>query len=444
MKRLLSPLVSVWRSNPHYRQLTVALAAWMLASGVTAYSAAKLLPDASAPPVRQVVETVTPLSMPTLSDGDQIESMTLYRSEITRRSDSVNTLLRRLGVNSSAAANFLMRDTASRSLLAGSAGKFVLIEIDAQQQLQRLTARWPSEDGVQFSRLVVEPGAKGYTSQLEMEPLERSVRLASATVRSSLNAAAREAELPKLIATQVADVFSRIATVRDGLSTGDSFRVVFETLEADGEVLSTGKLLGAEFVQDGRQHQVMWFQEPGQRGSYYTLDGQSLDRNFLSPPLENSEVSSGFGMRVHPVFGKAKAHQGTDFASPAGTPIRSAAGGIVTFSGWKKGYGKFVLVKHPNQKATAYAHLSSIQVRKGQRVAQGDLLGTVGQTGTATGPNLHFEYLVKGRPQDPVDITRQPTEQSIPPTVRGDFTRLAETMRQQLGAASLMAQASAE
>ena len=444
MKRLLNPFVSALQSNPHHRRLAVALGALMLASGVTAYSTATLSPDASTLPVRQLIEAVTPLTTSTLSDGEQAVPMTFYRSEITRRSDSVNTLLRRLGVSNSAVANFLIRDTASRPLLAGSAGKFVLIETDAQQQLQRLTARWPSDDGVQFSRLVVEPGAKGYTSRLEMEPLERSVRLASVTVRSSLNTAVKEAELPKLIATQVANVFSKIAAVRDGLSTGDSFRVVYETLEADGEVLSTGKLLGAEFVQNGRQHQVMWFQEPGQKGGYYTLDGQSLDRNFLSPPLENSKVSSGFGMRVHPVFGKAKAHQGTDFASPAGTPIRSAAGGIVTFSGWKRGYGKFVLVKHPNQKATAYAHLSSIQVRKGQRVVQGDLLGTVGQTGTATGPNLHFEYLVKGRPQDPVDITRQATEQSITPTVRGNFTRLAETMLQQLGAATLMAQASAE
>jgi hypothetical protein len=184
MKRLLNPFVSALQSNSHHRRLAVALGALMLASGVTAYSTATLSPDASTLPVRQLIEAVTPLTTLTLSDGEQAVPMTFYRSEITRRSDSATTLLRRLGVSNSAVANFLIRDTASRPLLAGSAGKFVLIETDAQQQLQRLTARWPSEDGVQFSRLVVEPSAKGYTSRLEMEPLERSVRLASVTVRS--------------------------------------------------------------------------------------------------------------------------------------------------------------------------------------------------------------------------------------------------------------------
>ena len=205
-----------------------------------------------------------------------------------------------------------------------------------------------------------------------------------------------------------------------------------------------GKLLGAEFSNKGQQHQAVWFQEPGQKGGFFTMDGQSVRRQFMSSPLASSRPSSGYGMRVHPILGAPKAHQGTDFASPSGTPIRSVADGTVVFAGWKNGYGKFIIVKHRDQKSTAYAHLSRIQVRKGQAVQQGDLIGAVGRTGTATGPNLHFEYIVKGRQQDPLEIARQRDGQPISTATRGEFKRITQTMREQLNAAALMAQASAE
>ncbi len=369
--------------------------------------------------------------------------MVLYRSEFTRTSDSANTLLQRLGVSDNAATKFLVNDKASRTLLAGTPGKFVSIEADGQQRLLRLKALWPNADGVQFSRLVVERGANGYTSRVEMEQLQSSVRLASATVRNSLNAAAAQAKLPGTIATQLVSVYSRVADFRDVLRAGDSFRVVYEILEADGEVLRVGKLLGAEFVKKDRRYQVMWFEQAGQKGGFYTLDGQSIDRKAMKLPLDAS-VSSDYGMRIHPVFGKPKTHEGIDFAVASGTPIRSAADGIVSFAGWQKGYGKFVLVKHRDQKATAYAHLSRIQVRKGQRVVLGELLGSVGQTGTATGPNLHFEYLVKDRPQDPDNIARQPADISISSTNSSEFKRMALAMRRHLEVAPLVAMTTVE
>lgn len=431
------------RYDPHHRRLAVALAALLLASGVTAYSIAPLAPDVSTLPVRQLIEAVTPLAITAPSDLDVVVPLVLYRSEITRRSDSANTLLRRLGVSDIAATKFLIKDKVSRTLLAGTPGKFVSIEADSQQRLQRLTALWPNAGGALFSRLVVERNANGYTSRVDVDRFESSVRLASATVRSSLNAAAKEAKLPGTVATQLADVISRVTNFRDGLSPGDSFHAVYETLEADGEVIHVGKLLGVEFVKSGKQHQVMWFQESGQKGGFYTLDGQSLDRKNMTLPLVAS-VSSDYGMRIHPVYGQPKAHRGIDFAAPSGTSIRSAADGIVSFAGWKKGYGQFVLIKHRDQKATAYAHLSRIQVRKGQRVVLGELLGSVGQTGTATGPNLHFEYLVKGRPQDPDNITRQPIEVPITSENSSEFNRQASVLRQQLEVAPFVAMATAE
>lgn len=444
MNRFVSTLKSAWQRHSRYGRLSVALGALLVGSGVTAFSLASLSPDVANLPVQQLIEAVTPIANTAPSEREPVVPMVFYRSEITRSSDSVNTLLRRLGVSDGAAADFLIRDTASRTLLSGATSKLVSVETNDRQKLQRLTARWLSDDKTQFSRLIVELGSRGYTSRVEVGQLNRSVRFTSATVRSSLAVATKEARLPDTVATQLTDAFSSVIDFRDGLRVGDSFRVVYETLEVDGEVLRIGKLLGAEFSNKGQKHQVVWFQEPGQKGGFFTMDGQSVRRQFMSSPLASSRLSSGYGMRVHPILGAPKAHQGTDFASPSGTPIRSVADGAVVFAGWKNGYGKFIIVKHRDQKSTAYAHLSRIQVRKGQAVQQGDLIGAVGRTGAATGPNLHFEYIVKGRQQDPLEIARQRDGQPISTATRGEFKRITQTMREQLNAAALMAQASAE
>jgi len=238
-------------------------------------------------------------------------------------------------------------------------------------------------------------------------------------------------------------VFSGEIDFRRDLKRGDRFQVAYETLEADGEVLRYGQLLGAEFVNGGKRHQVMWFQEPGQKGAFYTLDGHSLKRAFLASPLAFSRVSSGYGMRFHPISGREKPHLGVDFAAPTGTPVRAVADGTVEYAGWKNGYGNFVQLQHRDRKSTAYAHLSRITVRKGQRVAQSDLIGKVGSTGASTGAHLHFEYLIKDQHQDPLELARNRETQAVSAAARAEFRRQALAMRQQLEAASTVVQASA-
>jgi murein DD-endopeptidase MepM/ murein hydrolase activator NlpD len=142
--------------------------------------------------------------------------------------------------------------------------------------------------------------------------------------------------------------------------------VVYETLEADGEPLRAGRVLSAEFVNNGKRHQAMWFQEPGQR-RYYTLDGKSLRRAFLTSPVEFSRVTSGFAMRVHPILQTWRAHLGTDYAAPTGTKVRTVGDGVVDFAGVQNGYGNVVIVKHRNHHTTVYAHLSRIDVRGPER-----------------------------------------------------------------------------
>jgi murein DD-endopeptidase MepM/ murein hydrolase activator NlpD len=144
------------------------------------------------------------------------------------------------------------------------------------------------------------------------------------------------------------------------------------------------------------------------------------------------------------VYGGQKAHKGTDYGAPAGTPIRTVADGVVTFSGRKGGYGNYVVIKHPDKNATAYAHLGRIAVRLGQRVKQGETIGTVGSTGTATGPNLHFEYLVRGVRTNPSRITSNSSTSTNALANVPEFKDEAKAIREQLDLANSVVLASAQ
>jgi murein DD-endopeptidase MepM/ murein hydrolase activator NlpD len=200
--------------------------------------------------------------------------------------------------------------------------------------------------------------------------------------------------------------------------------------------MRTGRILSAEFVNNGKVHEAMWFQEPGHKGGYYTLDGKSLDTSYLASPMEFSRVTSGFAMRFHPILHRWKAHLGVDYAADAGTPVRTVGDGVVEFAGQQNGFGNVVIVKHNNTDQTVYAHLSRIDVRPGQVVSQGQHLGAVGSTGWATGPHLHFEFRVNGVHHDPVEMARNSGAPPLTAEAKSEFDRLARSMRAQLAAAA--------
>jgi murein DD-endopeptidase MepM/ murein hydrolase activator NlpD len=151
----------------------------------------------------------------------------------------------------------------------------------------------------------------------------------------------------------------------------------------------------------------VWFDDPvTHQGGYYSFDGKALKKAFLKSPLEFSRISSGFSMRVHPVFGDWKQHKGIDFAAALGTPIRASGDGTVDFQGVSSGYGNMVVLKHWNNYSTAYAHMSRFApgVRRGTKVHQGDIIGYVGATGWATGPHLHYEFRIGGQAVNPATV----------------------------------------
>ena len=425
----------------HPRHVTAALAALLLGGGGGAYAVASIAPDPALWPVRQVIEAVESLPLQAQSDALQVHDFHIYTAEPVRGSDSVESLLTRLGVNDPAAAAYIRGNGAIRGPLLGLAGRVVRAEATDSHGLVRLTMRWASDDPARFKRLVVERDDGGrIAGRIELVPYTASVRIGSGTLRSSLFAAVDEAGLPDEVARQFIDIFGTDIDFHRGLHRGDSFRVVYELLEADGEPLRGGRVLTAEFVNAGRAHQAIFYQEPGQAGgSYYDFGGRSLERSFLASPMEFSRVTSGFAMRMHPIMNTWRAHTGVDYGAPTGTPVRTVADGTVEFAGRKGGYGNVVQIAHGKGDSTLYAHLSRIDVRPGTKVAKGQRIGAVGQTGWATGPHLHFEFREQGRFRDPLEVARQSQSRPLSAWARADFDRMVGSMRTQLAAAALVA-----
>ena len=426
----------------HPKHVTAVLAAVLLGGGGGAFAVANLGPDAANLPVRTLVETLSTPNLDAQVEALEQQTLKLYRNDITRGSDTAESLLRRLGLVDAAAAAYIRKTPEVRQALLNRSGRNVSVEANEQQQLLTLTTRWLKNDNdSQFQRMVITRDADNkFSVRTDTAPLTASVRMSGGTVNSSLYEASDEARLPETVTRQLADVFSGQIDFHRALRKGAVFSVVYETLEAEGEPLRAGRLLSAEITNDQKTYNAVWFQEPGQKGAYYTLKGDSLRRAFLASPVPYSRRTSGFGMREHPILHTQRAHLGVDYAAPTGTPVMSVADGVVVESGFQGAFGNMVVVQHNARQSTVYAHLSRMNVKRGQTIKQGDIVGAVGTTGLSTGPHLHFEFRINGRHVDPLTLAQQGSSEPISAAQRNQFNQRAEFARAQLMAAAQMRQ----
>jgi len=273
--------------------------------------------------------------------------------------------------------------------------------------------------------------------------LQAQVVLGSGTIRTSLFAATDDANIPDAIASQMADMFSGDIDFHRELRKGDRFSVVYEALTADGEPITwdggVGRLLAGEFTNNGRTYNAVWFKDQASgKASFYGFDGQSKRRAFLASPMEFSRITSGFAMRFHPILNTWRQHNGVDYGAPTGTAVRSVGDGTVEMAGWQNGFGNVVKIRHGGNRETVYAHLSNIDVKKGQRIEQGQRVGAVGMTGWATGPHLHFEFHAGGRLMDPRSIARASEAVTLPHYAKAQFQQVVASVKTQLSVAETM------
>ena len=249
---------------------------------------------------------------------------------------------------------------------------------------------------------------------LEVEVLTRTydtrVETAQGVITSSLFNAIEESGEDDQLALDLAAIFEWDVDFNTELQKGDSFRVAVEKQYVEGRFSRYGRILAAELVRGDRAIPAVRF-EGGPKVEYYSPEGLPLRKTLLRSPLKFSRISSGFSRsRLHPILRTRRPHLGVDFAAPAGTPVRAAADGVVTLAGWQGGYGKTVRLRHGRGLETLYGHLSRINVRPGQRVEQGALIGAVGSTGLSTAPHLDYRTIKDGVYVNPLKIQPPPPE----------------------------------
>jgi murein DD-endopeptidase MepM/ murein hydrolase activator NlpD len=250
------------------------------------------------------------------------------------------------------------------------------------------------------------------------------------------------------LAMALAEIFGGQIDFNSDLKLGDRFDVLFEKATRDGEFAGYGNILGATFVADGKEHQAFrWINPETGKASYYDEEGRSLKRFFLVSPLKfEPRVTSHFSRRrLHPVHNTVRAHTGVDYGAPHGASVLAVASGTVVSAGYAGAGGNQVRIRHDGGLETYYMHLSSFApgVRAGVRVEQGQFIGRVGSTGTATGPHLHFSLVKNGAFVDPVaERRRQPPGEPIPPSLRADFLSSRDEMLGSL-ASNLLAEPAA-
>ncbi len=369
------------------------LAAFALSSAVAALAA--IVPSTDAELL--LAKTTLPEPVAIRLDEALLPAPATYmREDRMQRGDTFRGLFARLAIGE-ADARQLLRQRALRLLRPGAV---VTAEVrsgsDHEGELVWLSFLAERDTVVRIERV-----DQGLVASEQRAQIVTREELKSAVIRSSLFAAADAAGIPDAIAIQLADVFGSDVDFHRELRQADRFSVLYEMHFVDGRPLRAGRVLAADFTNQGRRYRALRY-----AGNYYAPDGRNMRKALLRSPLELSRVSSGFGMRMHPLHKAWRAHQGVDYAAPAGARVRAVGDGIVDFAGWQGGYGNLVVVRHDSRVATLYAHLKAFGrgIRAGARVAQGDTVGLVGQTGWATGPHLHYEFRVAGAARNPLSV----------------------------------------
>jgi murein DD-endopeptidase MepM/ murein hydrolase activator NlpD len=282
-----------------------------------------------------------------------------------------------------------------------------------QQVLHLVTLTLEPSVGRQLELTQDQDGS--FNVQSKDLPLDIESTRAAGIIHSSLFEAGQAEGVPIAIMTEVIHAFSYDVDFQRDLQPGDRFEIVYDRyLNAAGDLAKTGNIAFAALTLSGREMKLYRHTLPDGRVEWFNPKGDSVRKALLRTPIDGARITSGFGMRLHPILGYSLMHKGIDFGAPIGTPIFAAGDGVIAQIGPFSAYGNYVRIKHNATYATAYGHISrfAARLRAGSRVRQGQVIAYVGMTGRATGPHLHFEVLVNGRQINPQSV-KLPTGEKL-------------------------------
>ncbi|MFY2507741.1 peptidoglycan DD-metalloendopeptidase family protein [Vibrio pectenicida] len=273
-------------------------------------------------------------------------------------------------------------------------GDTFLFGFDINNQLVQISHKVSA-----YETFLITRTETGFNSKLEKKEVHYQYNYAEADITSNFWNAAVSAGLTANQIMELAGIFGWDIDFARDIRKGDHFEILYQDRVVEGEVVGQGKIIAAIFTNQGDTFKAILNDKDN---NYYDESGRAMRKAFLRSPVDFRRVSSNFNpRRRHPVTGKVRAHRGTDYAAPVGTPIWAAGDGIVQKSSYNQFNGNYVFIRHSNTYITKYLHLTKRKVKTGQRVKQGQTIGTLGGTGRVTGPHLHYEFLVNGVHKNP-------------------------------------------
>ncbi|MBI2381418.1 MAG: peptidoglycan DD-metalloendopeptidase family protein [Gammaproteobacteria bacterium] len=329
-----------------------------------------------------------------LFEEDNFEPEADWHAEKVRRGDNMSKIFSRLRLSSVELDTVMKLGPDTSVLKALQPGDVVEVSRDDEGKLEALRYAVSSS-----ATLVVTRTGEEFIAEQETRPVETRMGFGCGVIESSLFGAGLQAGLADAQIMKLADIFEYDIDFHQEIQNGDSFCVVFEERYVNGEKVENGPILAAEFINQGLRYSAVRYTDQAGDTSYYAGNGLALKKAFLRAPLKFTRISSDFNpRRKHPILNKIRAHKGTDYSAPQGTPIYAPSNGVVKFVGKQNGFGNLLILQHGQRYSTKYGHVSRFAkgLRNGQKVKQGDVVAYVGATGLATAPHLHYEFLVDG------------------------------------------------
>ena len=354
--------------------------------------------------------------------------------EITvKKGDNLSLIFSRAGLTPQQLHQVLSLGKETKALTRIYPGNKLRFNISDDKQLKALSY---DIDQTETLHITQRSDNNGYTTTTEKHHIDVRTANSSGIINSSLFLGAQKAGLSDNLTMELAGIFGWDIDFALDIRKGDSFSVVYEELYLEGKKLRNGKILAAEFNNNGKSYQAVRYTDSKGDSDYYSPDGKSMRKAFLRTPVEFSRISSRFNLkRKHPVLNKIRAHKGVDYAAPRGTPIRATGDGKIVHRGNKGGYGKTVIIQHGSRYSTLYAHMNNYArgMRNGKHVKQGQIIGYIGSTGLATGPHLHYEFRLNGAVRNPLTV-KLPDAGPLPKKYRADFNNKSRPLLAQLNA----------
>jgi murein DD-endopeptidase MepM/ murein hydrolase activator NlpD len=350
--------------------------------------------------------------------------------EQVKNGDTLSDLFQRAGVSAAEMYRLLASGNHAKQLAQLTPGEELMFQLDSEGALQRLELHRDRLSHLEFKR--DERGEYRYTRHQRQAESYTAYR--QAEIDSSLFAAGSQAGLSHNLIMEMADIFGSDIDFALDIRKGDRFSVIYQEEFVDGEKIGNGPIQAVIFVNQGKTFSAVRYVDDDGDSNFYTPDGRSMRKAFIRTPVDIGRISSHYNpRRLHPVFKTYRPHNGTDYAAPTGTPVYAAGNGRVIQAGYSKPNGNYVFIQHGDRYVTRYLHLSKRNVKRGQRVKQRQVIGKVGATGYATGPHLHYEFLVDGRHRNPATIVRQlPKAKSVPSAEMDRFQAQTQPLLAQL------------